>query len=406
MKKTLIFIIAVFLLSTVQSSFATKIMNDNVSVRTKPGAFYPVVTVLSAGDNVKIIEGDKQWKHIKTPGNNTGWISANAFNSIEKSIDYGAMANDHSNKNISKLMVTAAVKGFFENKTDLPNINQRVFEKPFRQYVFPVAYNTFKIETYRNRWSQNKFQDKNSISQQGAFSIDENLVALSTYIAAKFSAPGLSQNRKLVTYVNHVAQLVIESTEFYDLPVSVLVVKSNQIFANSTPIGVIVISEGMLKLINDESELACLLGHEIAHVTLAHGSTEFEIRKPKFAAENAFAELGEELGVEEVERELDELCNDIYERAVRGRKAEYEADADYRGMIYARRAGYSAGGMAKLLKRLKTRVNASREPADASHWFPSAMQKRISLAEKITSSNLTPNQSYQTFKARFQSQVR
>lgn len=406
MKKTLIFIIAVFLLSAVQSSFAAKIMNDNVSVRTKPGAFYPVVTVLSAGDDIKIIQDGEQWKRIKTPGNNTGWISANAFNSIEKSIDYGAMANDHSSKNISKLMVTAAVKGFFENKTDLPTINQSVFKNPFRQYVFPAAYNSFKEETYRKRWSQNKFQSKNSISQQGAFSIDENLVALSTYIAAKFSAPGLSQNRKLVAYVNHVAQLVIESTEFYDLPVSVLVVKSDQIFANATPIGVIVMSEGMLKLINDESELACLLGHEIAHVALAHGSTEFEIRKPKFAAEGAFAELGEELGVDEVEKELDELCNDMYERAIRGRKAEYETEADYRGMIYARRAGYSAGGMAKLLKRLKTRVNASREPSDASHWLPSAMQKRITLVEKTTSSKLTPDNNYQAFKARFQTNAK
>lgn len=303
-------------------------------------------------------------------------------------------------------MVTAAVKGFFETKSDTPNINGEVFKHPFRQYVVPTAYKDFKSQTYSNRWSQKKFQRNNSISQKGRFIINENLVALSTYIAAKFSAPGLSRNRRLVTYVNNVAQLIIESTEFYDLPVSVLVVDSGEIFANSTPIGVIVISEGMLKLIKSENELACLLAHEIAHVALNHGSEEFEIRKPKFAAEDAFAELGEELGVDEVEQELDDLCNDMYERAVRGRKAEYEQAADYRGIIYARRAGYSADGMASLLKRLKTKIHASREPADASHWLPSAMQKRIDFLEKTTAARFKPGKNYRTFQSRYQAQIR
>lgn len=406
MKKRLIFITAVFLFAAVESSFAAKIMNDNVSVRTRPGAFYPVVTVLSSGVDVEIVQDGEKWKRIITPGNNTGWISANAFNPVEKSIDYGAMAKDHSGRNISRLMVTAAVKGFFESKTELPSINQGVFDRPFRQYVYPQAYLAFKKETFRKRWSQKKFQRENYISQKGAFSIDENSVALSTYIAAKFSAPGLSGNNRLVTYVNHVAQLVLESTEFYDLPVCVLIVESNKIFANSTPMGVIVVSKGMLKMIRDESELACLLGHEIAHIALGHGATEFEIRKPKFAADGAFSELADELGVDEVEKELDDLCNDMYERSIRGRKFEYEKEADYRGMIYARRAGYSADGMERLLKRLKTKIRASRNPEDTSHWLPSTMQRRISIIEKITTSELEPDKHYQSFQARFQKYAR
>jgi len=249
-----------------------------------------------------------------------------------------------------------------------------------------------------------KIPEKNKIEQKGAFTIDENLVALSSYIAAKFSAPGLSQNLELVVYVNNVAQLIIESTEFYDLPISVLVVKSDEVLANATPIGVIVISEGFLKIIKDESELACLLGHAIAHVTLNHGSTEFEIRKPKFAADDAFAELEKELGVDEVETELDDLCDEMYERAVGGRKAEYEEKADHRGMTYARRAGYSANGMISLLKRLKSRVPTSREPTDASHWFPVSMQKRITKLEHITATKLKPNKRYLTFQSRYDAQ--
>ncbi len=400
MKKSLTLITVIVFLLAAQTSFAARIKNNNVSVRTMPGAFYPVVTILSQGTDVEILHDETQWKKIKTPDAKIGWISANAFNAVKKSIDYGTMSNDNSKKNITKLMVTAAVKGFFENNATSPKINKEVFYKPFRRYIIPSRYNQFKKETYKKRWSQKKFRRKNRISQQGPFKIDENLVALSAYIASRFASPGLSTNMLQTVYVNNVAQLIIESTEFYDLPLSVLVVDTNEIFANATPIGVIVISKGMLNIIKDEGELACLLGHEIAHVTLNHGSTEFGIRKPKFAAEDAFAEMGEELGFDEVEKELDELCNEMYERSIRGRKAEYEMEADERGMIYARRAGYSADGMISLLKRLKTKVRASREPADASHWFPSAMQKRIDKLEKYAR-GLKKNKQYSAFQLRY-----
>ncbi len=399
MKKTLTLITVVFLL-TAQAVFAATVKNNNVSVRTMPGAFYPVVTILSQGAKVDILHNEDQWKKIKTTDSKIGWISNNAFNSVKQSIDYGTMSNDNSKKNITKLMVTAAVKGFFENKAASPNLNKEVFYRPYRRYIIPTRYNQFKKETFKKRWSQKKFQRKNKIKQKGPFKIDENLVALSAYIAARFAAPGLSTDMTLTTYVNNVAQLIIESTEFYDLPISVLVIDTNEIFANATPIGVIVISKGMLNTIKDESELACLLGHEIAHVTLNHGSKEFGIRKPKFRADDAFAELGEELGVDEVEKELDDLCNEMYERAIRGRKAEYEMAADQRGLIYARRAGYNADGMVSLLKRLKTKVRASREPEDMSHWFPAAMQKRIDKLEKFAS-RLKKKKKYVKFQSRY-----
>lgn len=401
MKKTIAMAILLLLFVT-QAVYAAKVMSNNTSVRTMPGSFYPIVTILNTGDEVDILEKGDQWQKIKTTDKKAGWISANAFNPIEKNIDYGAMAMDNSSRNISKIMVTAAVKGFFETRITDPNLNRPLFENPYKQYLVPSRYSLFKKETYANRWSQKKFQRKNRISQKGAFRIDENLVALSAYITARLTATGLSDNRDLVTYVNNVAQLVIESTEFYDLPISVHVAKTDQVFANSTPIGVIIISEGMLKTIKNESELACLISHEISHVTLRHGTIEFGIRKPKFAAEDAFAELGEELGVDELEVELDEMCFEMYERAIRGRKAEYESEADQRGMIYARRAGYSAEGMITLLSRVQARIPSSRNPEDASHWMPRQIGKRIATLEKISKTKLKPNRHYADFQTRYQ----
>ena len=75
-------------------------------------------------------------------------------------------------------------------------------------------------------------------------------------------------------------------------------------------------------------------------------------------------------------------------------------------MIYARRAGYSANGMISLLKRLKSRVFVSRDLADASHWFPMSMQKRITKLETITAKKLKPDKRYLTFQSRYDAQIK
>ncbi|GAB6097887.1 hypothetical protein JCM14469_41410 [Desulfatiferula olefinivorans] len=405
MKRT-VTIGCLLLVMTAQAAFAEKIMNNNVSVRTMPGAFYPIVTVLNAGDTVTVLDAQDPWKKIKTAGNQAGWVSANAFNAVGSAIDYGVMARENPTRSISNIMVTAAVKGFFENRIKDDAVNAAVMANPYTRYIMPSDYIRFVNETYAGRWSREKYAKKNAVRREGAFRIDENLVALSSYICGRLAAPGLSTNEPLVRYVNNVAQLIMENTEFYDLPICVHVVKTDAIFANATPIGVIMVSEGMLKTIRSENELACLLGHEIAHVTLHHGAAEYTIRKPKFAAEDAFDELGEELGVDEDEKELDDLCDEMYERAIRGRKAEYEMAADERGMLYARRAGYNPAGMAGLLERLKTKIPASRNPEDASHWLPNAMDKRIGALEPLLSGKYKDTRHYETFQSRYQQQIR
>jgi uncharacterized protein YraI len=400
MKRTLT-IAALIVLFSAGSVFAEKVLNNNVAVRKNAGAFYPVMTIINAGEQVKVLETKGTWKKVKTSKGDTGWISANAFNSVSSSVDYGLMAKAGTQKNMSKIMVTAAVKGFYENEMDNSSLNKALFENPFVSYVTPEEYETFVKETYRNRWDQSKFQKKTSIKMKGAFKIDEDLVALSSYICARLGAPGLSEDRELTTYVNEVAQLVMESTEFYDLPICVHVVKTDQIFANATPIGVIMISEGMLKTVKSENELASLLGHEIAHVTLHHGAKEMVIRQPKINADEAFDEMGEELGVDEDEKEMDALCNELYEKAIKGRKAEYEYEADQRGMLYAQRAGYDPQGMISLLMRLKTRIPASRNVEDASHWLPNAIDKRISKLAFYYEGSFKPNSSYVDLKVRY-----
>ncbi len=383
------------------TAFAATVMNNNISVREGAGAFYPVTTVLNKGDEVNIIKDNDSWKKVKTNSGVTGWVSSNAFKAVASSIDYGIIAQDLSKRTISKSMVTAAVKGFFENQINNPLLNRKILEQPHQQYNSPESYLRFKNETFEGRWKQKKFKRKNKIKQKGNFYIDEGMVAVSAYIVAKLTAPGIIEDQRVLIYVNNVAQLIVESTEFFDLPVTVHIADSNEIFANATPIGVIVISKGMIKMIKSEHELACLIGHELSHVTLAHGSTEIEIRKPLFAAEDGFSEIDQELGTDADTQELESMANEMYERSIKGRKDKYEMEADTRGIIYARRAGYNISGMVSLLKRIQASLPRSLDPDDSQHWIPYHMNTRIQSLEKYMGGKFKHGKQYQKFQRRY-----
>lgn len=382
------------------AAFAETIQVSSASLRQKPGSFYPVVAALKKGDEVTVMKSQGMWRQVKTKGGVVGWVSENALKEQGNTIDYGMMAVDTSGRRMATVMVTAAVKGFFENRVRTGDLNQALFEAPFVRYVTPYGYEAFKRETFSGRRSHGTYIGQAAVTPKGPFVLSEQMIATSAYITGRLTTPGLVSNKSMVSYVNNVAQLIVESSEFYDFPISVHVVETNAIFANATPMGVIIISRGMLKTIRSENELACLLAHELSHVTLHHGATETEVRKSKIRAEEAFGEMDDEMGKDEVEQELDDLAMDMYEHAIRGRKEVYEMEADARGILYAKRAGYDPSGMASLLLRLKKQKEAISWDVEPSHWLPESMGRRINSLPKRA-----PSGSYATFTERYNRRV-
>ena len=402
MKKKIFYVFAAVVV-IIATLMATQIVNDNMTMRSGKGAFYPAVSVLNKGADVTILEDGESWKKIETTKGEKGWVSANAFVKVEGTIDYGMMAKDISDKKASTTMVTAAVKGFFESKMGDKSLNKDIFQHPRKNYVIPSKYLEFKRNTYDGRWSAKKFQRKYKISKPKPFTIDESLFAVSAYIAAKFTANGVITDLRELNYVNNVAQLIAENTEYYDLPICVHIAKSDELFVNALPIGVIVISEGLLKECKNESELACLLGHEISHITLQHGSIEADKRKVKLKAEDAFAELDKEFGTDT--KEMDELSNEMYERSIKGRKEEYEMEADKMGVIYAYRAGYDIRGLSQVMRRLESQMPKSRNMEDVTHWFPYSFKNRIIALEKFIYKEFKDRDEYKKFESRFNKNI-
>jgi predicted Zn-dependent protease len=121
--------------------------------------------------------------------------------------------------------------------------------------------------------------------------------------------------------------------------------------AFAIPGGHVYVSRGLLALITTEDELACVLGHEITHVTERHSTA----RARKAVLPGILTLPGRLVGV--VNTDLGNLVAAPFEALGDLRLAHYsrsqEAEADSQGAKLAARAGYDPRALATILERLE-----------------------------------------------------
>jgi predicted Zn-dependent protease len=206
----------------------------------------------------------------------------------------------------------------------------------------------------------------------------------------------------MLSYINAIGTLVLEETELYYYPVKFFIVVDDHKVAYATPNGMVFVSTGLLDFVQDEAELACLLGHEITHIIYQHGYEELEKRKVAIKAQGAFAELDMETEQQKSEEqlELEELADKFYENATAPRQMEYEYEADKMGVVYAARAGYDPYALSRLLTRLKNSTEIDYENFE-SNWEKHYIKDRIEAIKRFTdrhlkTSNIRNQQRFQT----------
>jgi predicted Zn-dependent protease len=173
--------------------------------------------------------------------------------------------------------------------------------------------------------------------------------------------------------------------------------------AYACPGGYIFITKGMLSVLTNEAELACILAHEVAHVSRFHGLKELAERKNQIAADAVFGELDEELpdayNEEDklTEQELEDEAFGMFETVFQGRLDAYEQEADALGMRYAVRAGYDPKAMRSVLTRMVTQGAKSNN----EHYRPDILQKRLQWVDTDLAKRKYPSD-LQTNKSRWQ----
>ncbi len=122
-------------------------------------------------------------------------------------------------------------------------------------------------------------------------------------------------------------------------------IKSDAINAFAAPAGYILVSSGLLKLVENEDELAFILAHEVAHVVRKH---HYAVVKRQRLAEQASKSL-QEIEKDDAIARLSGLSGQMYARGL-DKAAEYEADRI--GVEIMTRAGYDPAAAISVLEKL------------------------------------------------------
>src|SRR6185312_11882515 len=81
------------------------------------------------------------------------------------------------------------------------------------------------------------------------------------------------QNKDLVDYINRIGKRLAASKHAGDFPFTFEVINTPEINAFALPGGPMFVNTGLIAAVDNESELAGVLAHEMSHVALRHGTT-------------------------------------------------------------------------------------------------------------------------------------
>ncbi len=168
----------------------------------------------------------------------------------------------------------------------------------------------------------------------------------------------------LQAYVNGVGQKLAAQSHRAQLKWTFTVLDSAEINAFALPGGYVYVTRGIMAYLNDEAELAGVLGHEIGHVTARHGAQRATQQRSAGVGVLAATVLGavlEGVGVSGAAN----AANQVGQTVAAGRLASYsrdqESQADELGAEYLARNRYNPRNMVEVIQVLK---NQERFAAD------------------------------------------
>jgi predicted Zn-dependent protease len=158
---------------------------------------------------------------------------------------------------------------------------------------------------------------------------------------------GLYPNQDLSGYLNNIGQPMAKISHRPNLAYEFKVMDSPVINAFAVPGGYVYITRGILAHLNNEAELAGVVGHEIGHITARHSAAQY--------SKAQLAQLGLGVGAA-LSKEIAQYAG----LAAQGIgllflkfSRDNERQADDLGVQYSTRTGYDAREMANLFKTLE-----------------------------------------------------
>lgn len=154
-------------------------------------------------------------------------------------------------------------------------------------------------------------------------------------------------DENLQRYVNLVGRVVAAQSSRPDLPYAFAVIDSPVPNAFAGPGGYIFVTSGSLKFMSNESELAGVLAHEVAHVTELHMVKTWR-RGNLLQGLSEVASAADE-DAKQYSAAIDQATETLFDK---GLDKNFEYEADTVGLDLAALAGYDPAGLPNFLKKL------------------------------------------------------
>jgi predicted Zn-dependent protease len=209
---------------------------------------------------------------------------------------------------------------------------------------------------------------------------------------------GAYEDEKLQAYVNEVGQRTAKASHRPELEYHFMVLDSEDINAFTTGGGYVYITRGIMNYLNNEAELAAVLGHEIGHVAARHPVRQ----QSKSTLSNIGAAT---LGIFTGSADLAGLANYAGAALVSGYGRDQELEADRLGAEYLVKVGFKPDHMIDVVRLLKNQemfeLARAREEKREPHVYHGVfathpdndqrLTEVVKAAEKLKGSGPTDN---------------
>ncbi|HYC47140.1 MAG TPA: M48 family metalloprotease [Burkholderiales bacterium] len=210
-------------------------------------------------------------------------------------------------------------------------------------------------------------------------SADEEVKAGRALTAQVLGSTRLVEDAALQLYINRVGRWIADRSARADLDWRFAVIDSRAFNAYAAPAGYVLITRALYDELENEAQLAAVLGHAIA-VVAQHMSLRLA---RSTAAAAVLARLAPTLGVGRAAGRFEHIAGQAgaFLESNLSRNAVYEADRA--GAVLAARAGYSPDAILAVLRKLQAlRSGNARASPLSTHPLPSERAEK--LQESVT----------------------
>jgi predicted Zn-dependent protease len=217
----------------------------------------------------------------------------------------------------------------------------------------------------------------------------EKEIAMGRQLAAEIERQvKLIEDPTINEYVNRVGQNLVRNSDA-KVPFTIKVVESDEINAFALPGGFFYVNSGLILAADDESELAGVMAHEIAHVAARHGTEQASKAELINFASIPLIFMGGVGGFA-----LRQAAGFLIPMQFLQFSRKDEAEADYLGLQYLYKTGYDPGAAVSFFEKLQAKESA--KPGTVSKMFSThpPTGDRIEMSKKNIEQILPDKEQY------------